>query len=382
MRILQMISSLASGGAEKFVVNLSNQLLEMGHEIIVCTMNDNPSTNFNKQFLDRRIEYHSLKIRGKSMGHILRLSWNYIDKCNPDVIHCHLAVLQYIVPVCIKRHIKVFHTIHSLTQYASGGGGWRAKLFKVLYQTNMVTPVTISEVCHKSFFEYYHLNNDYVIENGVPMIKKTYSFDYARNKVGTLKANKTTPVFIHVARFHEAKNQNMLIDVFNKLAKNGLDFTLLVIGRGFDAGEGKKIKDSACSNIHFLGEKTNVGDYLFCSDYFCLTSIYEGLPISLLEAMSCGVIPICTPVGGMLNVIQDGKNGFLSPEITIDSYLSTVIRAIENRSLLESIIKSYKDKYSMELCAEKYMELYTSTKRLEEIESKEKILKTISSLAK
>lgn len=361
MRILQMISSLASGGAEKFVVNLSNQLVEMGHEVMVCTMNDNPEINFNRQFLDGKIIYHSLQIRGKSMVQILKVSWSYINMCNPDVIHCNLAVLQYIVPVCLfKRHIKVFHTIHSLTQYASGGGGWRAKLFKLLYRTNLVTPITISKICHQSFHDYYHLINDYIIENGVPQAKKSYSFDSVQNKIESLKVSKTTPVFIHVARFHEAKNQNMLIDVFNQLARKGIDFTLLVIGRGFDEGEGKRLKDSACSNIHFLGEKANVGDYLFCSDYFCLTSIYEGLPISLLEAMSCGVVPICTPVGGMLNVIKDSVNGFLSDEVTPDSFLSTVMRAMENKISSECIIKSYKENYSMKLCADKYMALYTS----------------------
>ena len=110
-------------------------------------------------------------------------------------------------------------------------------------------------------------------------------------------------------------------DAFNELDRRGSDFVLLVLGDGFDQGAGAGLKTRACEKIHFLGLKNNVADYLYCSNAFCLTSIFEGLPISLLEAMACGVIPICTNIGGVPDVVQDGRNGYLS-DVTDKDYIN------------------------------------------------------------
>lgn len=358
MKIIQIISSLASGGAERFVANISNQLCDEGHDVIVCTMNDNPDINFNKQFLDPRIKYHSFQIKGKNFLWIIKRVYQFIQLCKPDIIHCHLATIQYLLPIYLEKKSKVFHTIHSMPKYASGGGGWHKILFKVLYKTGCVIPITIAAECHNSYKNFYGLNNDFLIENGVPSIKSTANIDSIKKEVESYKQSKRTPVFIHVARFHPSKNQRMLIEVFNELTNLDVDYTLLVLGRGFNEGDGKKIKESASQNIHFLGEKSNVGDYLLCSDFFCLTSIYEGLPISLIEAMSVGLTPISTAVGGTIDVIQNGITGYLCKEITKESYIETVLYAIENKLDSESIIKYFEQNFSMVKCTYRYLELF------------------------
>ncbi len=361
MKIIQIISSLSSGGAERFVVDLSNNLAEMGHNVTVCTMNDNDYINFNKQFLCPKISYHSLQIKGKNIFVILKEAYKFVTSIKPDIIHCHLAVLQYIFPICVfNRKIKVFHTIHSMPKYASGGDAWHAKLFKFLYKTNLVVPITISEECHQGYKKFYGLSNDYLIKNGVSPLKFSSRLAEVVQKVNAYKQTPQTPVFIHVARYHEAKNQKLLIDSFNKLYNDGISFCLLVLGRDFDFGEGAVLKNASCPNIHFLGEKNNVSDYLSCSNYFCLSSIYEGLPISLLEAMSLGVIPICTPVGGIKDLINDGINGFLSKNINNDSYVITLIRALNSKIKAENCIFFYKKNYSMKRCALQYIKLFKS----------------------
>lgn len=359
MKILQIISSLASGGAEHFVVNLSNQLTDIGHKVVICTMNDGPGLDFNKQFLNSNIEYYSLQIKGMGIVAILRKTFHLITSCRPDVVHCHLAVLQYIFPVCFLRSLKIYHTIHSIPKYASGGQWWHKFLFKILYGTGLVTPITVAKECHAVYKTYYGLKNDVLIENGIAPIKPTGNIDKIKMEVSNYKQDDNTAVFIHVARFHEAKNQKMLVDAFNELHNKSINFVLLVIGRGFDIGKGEILKNSACSKIHFLGEKNNVSDYLLCSDYFCLTSVYEGLPISLIEAMSVGLTSISTAVGGIKNAIEDGISGYLCKEITKDAYIETILRAMKNKLDKKQVIKHYEGKFSIKQCANKYIELYT-----------------------
>lgn len=358
MKILEVISSLASGGAEKFVVNLSNQLQKGSHEVIVCTLNGTTEDLlFNKQFLSEQIKFHDFNIREKSKLHILREIYSFIKKESPDVIHCHLSIVQYFLPVFFLR-IPVVHTLHNLAQYASGDRRWKMRLFKFLYKYKFVKPVTISAECHQSFKDFYHLSSDVMIKNGSPTITTSKDLDLVRNEIERYKTNEQTKVFIHVARYNKQKNQELLVESFNQLHKEGKDFILLVIGRDFETEEAKVLREKACENIYFLGEKSNVGDYMYYANAFCLTSHYEGLPISLLEAMSIGVIPICTAVGGVSSVIKDGETGYLAKEIKLDSYIDALYRYLNGNIAKETIIQYYKDNYSIEACAKEYCKVY------------------------
>lgn len=359
MRILQMIPTLASGGAERFVVSLSNELAEMGYDVTICTLYDNANVDFNKQYIKNNISYHSLQIKGKNYGYILKHTYAFISQIHPDIIHCHLGILQYIFPICfIKPEIKIYHTIHTIAEHASGNSKWHAKLYRYLYKKNKIKPITISEECHLSYTTFYHLKNDIIIENGVVPATPTKLIKQTEIEINSYKHNPNSPVFIHIGRYHEAKNQKMLINIFNDLNQQHIDFCLIIIGRDFDKDKGKELQNIACKNIHFLGEKNNVGDYLLCSDYFCLTSIYEGLPLSLLEAMSAGVTPICTPAGGIVNVLLNNQIGFLSPDFSFESFKKTLKTALSQKIEKNNIKSIYINSYSMHTCAKKYIQLW------------------------
>jgi glycosyltransferase involved in cell wall biosynthesis len=150
----------------------------------------------------------------------------------------------------------------------------------------------------------------------------------------------------------------MLIRAFNRLKDDGNDIILLVVGSGFEMETG--LLSLARNHIHFLGAKANVMDYLYASDAFCLSSVTEGMPISLIEAMACGCIPVCTPVGGILNTIQDGVTGFLSKSISEDDFLDALKRLIREKDTIDRqrIIDYSYSNFSIGKCSEKYLELY------------------------
>jgi glycosyltransferase involved in cell wall biosynthesis len=360
MKIIQLIYSLASGGAERFVVSLSNQLAEMGHDVQICIMlssNDNKNV-FNSQYLTSGIKLHSFGFdRGFSIAK-LRTVEKFILEYKPDVVHCHLNVIPYIYRLSlIRKDIRFIHTIHNMAENAVGKS-WQKVVNRFFYGKSLILPVTISDKCRLSYMQYYRLGAPDSIDNGCVLPQKSPSFQDVANEVSSYKRTHNTRVMIHVARFHAQKNQSMLIDIYNKLEKSGLDFLLLILGEGFDSGDGLQLKKKAGERIYFLGVKSNVADYLMCSDAFCLTSIYEGLPISLLEALACGVTPICTNVGGIPDVIKDGINGYLS-ECTPESYISAIQRYI-NGNIQKETLKAYFAKhYSIALCAERYVNVYS-----------------------
>ena len=113
-----------------------------------------------------------------------------------------------------------------------------------------------------------------------------------------------------------------------------------------------------------MGKANNVGDYLLNADAFLMPSLYEGLPISLLEAMSVGLVPICTPVGGLLDIIKPGT-GYLSKDLSTENYVAAIkkflnLEGSELQSLKQNIKTVFQNEYSMESCAKKYDALYHS----------------------
>ena len=185
MRIIQLVYSLSSGGAEKFVVNLSNELVEMGHEVCICMLlsNQNNQNIFYKESLDPRIKIHFFQFsHGFTLGKVRKVC-DYIGGYRPDVVHCHLNVIPYIFPLVIKKsRIRFIHTLHSVAKAASGTK-LQNPINKFLYRRHWIVPVTISKECSRTFQEFYAIKTDVLIENGCPQVYP--SMEYSQIKVSS-----------------------------------------------------------------------------------------------------------------------------------------------------------------------------------------------------
>ncbi len=139
---------------------------------------------------------------------------------------------------------------------------------------------------------------------------------------------------------------------------------MLIIGGGYDNEIGILAKKSACSGIIFLGLKHNVVDFFKCADFFTLSSDYEGMPITLIEALSVGCIPVGTPVSGFNDIIKDEVNGFVAHDFGDDSYIKAIENAINNKQKINKdlLISTYKEKLSIESCANSYIKLFELSK--------------------
>jgi len=362
MKILQIVYSLGSGGAERLLVDLCNELSKE-NEIYLCTIltEEIPENIFYKSELFPKIKYINLGCKKglniKSFVSIFRI----IKNISPDIIHGHLNVLFYMyLPSLLFRKKRFVHTIHSLSEkYVFNSIHKHINRF---FYKFFIIPITISNECQKSFENLYGLSNSIMIKNGRTMPIKTSEFEQVEKEVNSYKKHNDDFVFIHVARYAEAKNQELLIESFNALILKDIHLILVIIGHGFEESGGLELKNKSQNGIIFLGKRKNVADYLYASDFFCLTSQWEGLPISLLEALACGIMPICTPVGGIPELIKNDNFGVLSADLQIVSYIKAIEKAILINPVFDRsfITQYFKKNYSMEQCAFDYFKVYSN----------------------
>lgn len=360
MRIAEFILTLKSGGAERFTVDLANEMARAGHEVVLCVLCDIDSRDELSFFLPEvsdKVEIKKFGFRPDVSLREMREVKRFLDDWRPDAVHSNLVHPFYLLPGILGRRYLTVETLHNLAEKCLPGR-MHYYFYKPLYRLGKFVPVTISEECEKSFQALYGGPRVKVITNGRTPLSPGPAFDSVRNEVARLKTNASTPVFCHVARCTPQKNQRLLIDSFNRLDALGRDFCLLVIGRDYDKGEGVALQKDACSKIHFLGEKLNIGDYMLASDAFVLSSAYEGLPITLLEAMSGGLVPVCTPVGGIPDVVTDGETAILAADLTVAGFTSALVRYLESDIDRDKIKGLFQESYSMERCAKEYISYF------------------------
>lgn len=359
MKIIQLIYNLGSGGAERFVVDLCNRLARNPDDEVVLVMTDaidNPKRRHYLGDLSPNVRWICLGCKSGLSVNSFRKVFLTIKREKPDIVHAHCQVLLLLFPTLFLKKPKYFHTLHTLAQKSLKINKLKC-IYSFLYKRK-VFPITISQTCRQSFVSLYGNENVAIIVNGREQIGHTELYDSVKQEIDLLKANEMTPVFVHVARFSSPKNQPRLFRVFERLDRDGIDFLLICIGSGYHQENVPHLSDA--DKVKLLGEKKNVGDYLLASDFFILSSDYEGLPLSLLEAMSVGVVPISTPAGGVVDVIRNGINGYMSERIDGESLYQTVKFALSHKGEIskEKIIQEYNDNYSMEKCAKEYYKLY------------------------
>lgn len=360
MKILELSPSLAPGGAERFTVDLSNELAK-NHDVTILVMRKFQNSDFYKNELSEKLHYIQENGTFSKISKLLQLFkvLYWIFRLKPDIVHAHTIGVNWLfLPSFLYPKAKYFFTIHNLAnQECTTKLGFHLRSF--LFRRN-VKAISISNVCYQSFKDFFGFPCFANIDNGCREIETTDRLPETIREMESYKVNADTKVFVNIARIMPQKNHQLLIKSFNQFVKQGNNAVLLIIGDYKHYPEAKKELDKLVNTerIHFLGTRNNVADYLFKADYFCLSSAWEGLPISLLEAGLSGCYPISTPAGGVVDVIINESWGIITKDFTEESYLKALDMAYTIKYDKEEIRKLYYSKFSMKVCAEKYNNLF------------------------
>lgn len=181
-----------------------------------------------------------------------------------------------------------------------------------------------------------------------------------------LGINKNDLVIGTVANIRPEKNLKLLVSAFSDLAKVYGNAVLVIIGQDFMEGELQSFagRSGAGDRILFLGRRDDVPSLMKVLDIFCLPSIYEGLPLTVLEAMAAGVPVIGSDVLGISEVIRHMENGLLFPSNDREKLAECIAALIKDDALRKRISlsgrRSVERRYSFENMIAGYERLFSS----------------------
>ena len=361
MKIMHILPSLYTGGAEKFCIDICNELAKNpDNTVYLCSLeklNDKQQIMYQK--IHENVHFISMNKVGKHPTLMFDI-YKMLKEIKPDITHTHLRAQVYAAFGLIMNKIPNVHTVHSLAHKETTTE--KRKFYALLYRFLNFTPVSISQEVLKSVQEEYGSRYTEAIDNGVQKLEATDAYNETKEYVKDLQKNANTKIFVNIGRVYPIKNQKLLIEAFDKLLDDGVDVHLLIIGSRIIVPQyAKECEEMVrhCDNVHFLDEKSNVSDYLLCADTFCLSSSHEGMPMTILEAMSIGLPTIATPVGGIPDILDEGINGYIAKDVTVQAYYESFKRFLENPDLSkEAIIDKFDKHYSITITTQRYYNLY------------------------
>jgi glycosyltransferase involved in cell wall biosynthesis len=212
------------------------------------------------------------------------------------------------------------------------------------------------------------------IENGVDLDLFAGERDVRglRNSLGLADGDVVIGI---VANLKRVKNHLILLQAFAKVAEEIEHAKLLVIGQGFP-GEPDNTESELRSfvmhhglagRVSFLGFRKDIAELLHVMDVFCLTSLREGLPIGLIEAMAAGLPVIGTNVEGIRDVIVRDEDGILVEPGDVGALTKALIRLIKDSEWRRRLGRAGREKavrkYSLQRCIREYEQLFLSLVR-------------------
>lgn len=288
IRVLQIVTYMGRGGLETMIMNYYRNIdrNKVQFDFLVHRQEE---ADYDKEIvaLGGKI-YHMPMLNPFSKSYFNALD-SFFKEHKYDIVHCHLDCMSaYPLKIAQKNGVRV-RIAHSHNKSQDKNLKYPIKLYSKRlipkYATHLLS-------CGKEAGDWMFNGKPYTILNNA-IDAQSYRFDKQireemREQLGF---NQEDFVIGHVGRFNPQKNHNFIIDVFNFVHKKNTAAKLVLVGTGDGQKAIKeKVESLALSDsVLFLGNRTDVNKILQAMDVFLFPSLYEGLPLSIIEAQAAGL---------------------------------------------------------------------------------------------
>ena len=354
IKVLHLIPTLSSGGAERQLVNLVVNTSKEKVNHVICVINDAdffaPSVH--------KAGYKIIELNISAKHPFLQAARKFrevIKEEKPDIIHSWLydANISARLANLLNKQIPIVTSLQSsdYSPEARRAGNWNPHKVRVLRMIDKFTAiltkpyfVPCSQSVKNSYQSYYGFDEDktYVIYNAIDQKLLMASEDDLEQLRFELALPADAFVYFNVGRLDKPKNHKKLIDAFQMVAHEISNTYLIIAGAGNLENELKKqVKDLQISDkILLLGRRNDIGALLEIADVFVFPSLLEGLPVALVEAMFKSLPCIASKIEVFEEVIDDGETGLLIDPTSANELKNAMIKLYKDKNLRKTLGKN------------------------------------------
>lgn len=292
IKVAEFVTRLEFGGVEAMILNyishFSNKEIFDFH-IVTQDINNNECISL---FRDQGFTVHIVTHKRKSiLKNVIEIN-SVLKKEKFDIVHCHMTLMNFYVLFLAWCHGVKVRISHSHNAFVSNNLV-KIVFWRLIKQLNKIMSniwIACGIDAGKFLYGEKALNSSKVIilKNAIDIEKYAYSLPKREKIRKKYYIDNDSFCVGHIGRFSEQKNHHFLLDVFEEILKSKPKSKLLLIG----SGEGEKeIKETVkrkglSDTVFFVGSATNTSDFYQAMDIFVLPSLFEGLPLVLVEAQA------------------------------------------------------------------------------------------------
>lgn len=362
------------GGSGIVATELAIEMAKLGHEIhfISSSVPFRLSGNYSNIYVHtvEINDYNVFKYRPYDITLASKIA-EVIDVHQLDCIHMHYAIPHAVAGILAnqmsKRDVGIITTLHGTDITVLGHDRSLEPAIRFGIEKSDIT-TAVSYSLKKQTEEMIQPNKE---------IKTIYNFvdekRFNRDNIEEVRSrmkqqlgiDEDSKVIVHSSNFRKIKNITTIVEAF-KLVRESVKSDLVLVG---DGPEMSVVYDLARelgvgNNVHLVGRQSDMTSFYKMSDLFMLLSLKESFGLALLEAMNCGCVPIGSNAGGIVEVIQHEKTGFIVDPMDKESAAHYAIELMTNETLYnemrEAMITDVRNRFSEKEIVAQYEDLYRS----------------------
>lgn len=353
--VLLFSRTMGLGGTENVVLQLCEILTPVVNKVVVCSCGGVNEKRLNEMGI---VHYTVPDIEKKNIKNIfstLRKIQGIIKKEQITVVHVHHRMAAFYVAL-----LKIMNNRFSFFATAHNTFNDKKWLTRFAYRKAMV--IACGKEVKNNLVEYYHIEEDrvVVIHNAVKSYEKAIKPDSCLKQL-----KKEGFVLVgNIGRLSEQKGMTYFVDSFN-LAHDKVDnLKYIIVGQGEDEEVlRKKVVDGHNQdNVIFLGYRSDIQNIISQLDYVVLSSLWEGLPLTPIEAFSMHKPVIGTAVDGTKEIINNGVNGFLiapkDPQAIAEKVIELALSTEKRLIMGENAYITYQKMFGFDVFKDNILNFY------------------------
>ena len=354
--ILFFTRTMKLGGTENVVLQLCEIFKPLVNSIVVCSCGGVNVEKLNemgiKHYLIPDIENKSIS----TMFAVCKTIKTIVKEERITIIHTHHRMAAFYVSLLgLYRNCKFINTSHNT---------FENKKFLTRFAYGHACLIACGEMVKKNLVDYYDLldNQVTVIHNAV----KPFVGEIIEDPLVKKLHDEGCFVIGNIGRLSEQKGMEYYIKAIPEVIKECPQARFVIAGSGEDESKLKELSEyiGADKYLTFLGYRNDVQNLMSQLDLIVLSSLWEGLPLTPIEAFSVGKTIVATAVDGTPEVVKDGENGLLVEAKNVEQLVQKIIWVIinqENKTKMELNAKrTFEESFSIEVFTKQVIDYYRS----------------------